>query len=377
MQENISNYVLSLIEKSSPESTAWNIETMRAGGKASWNYVDGCMLIALIEMSKILKDDRYLDFVISFVDSFVSEDGEIRTYRPERQTLDDVNEGRVLFPLYEKTKNEKYRLAAERLKKALDTQPRTYEGNFWHKQIYPDQVWLDGVYMAQVFLAQYEKHFGAKDYSDIARQISVVRQRMFDEEKKLYYHGYDASKKAFWADPESGKSKSFWLRAMGWYAAALSDLIEVLPEGCEKKMIAELLSEMMEGVLSYRDEKTHMYWQVVDQGGREGNYVETSGSSMIAYAMMKGARLGAIDKKYAAKGLETFSGIVKNHLAFVGGDIELTGICLVAGLGPENNRRRDGTYEYYISEPVVKNDAKGVAPFVMCYTEVIRVTDPE
>ncbi|MBQ3168326.1 MAG: glycoside hydrolase family 88 protein, partial [Clostridia bacterium] len=151
MQENISNYVLSLIEKSSPESTAWNIETMRAGGKASWNYVDGCMLIALIEMSKILKDDRYLDFVISFVDSFVSEDGEIRTYRPERQTLDDVNEGRVLFPLYEKTKNEKYRLAAERLKKALDTQPRTYEGNFWHKQIYPDQVWLDGVYMAQVF----------------------------------------------------------------------------------------------------------------------------------------------------------------------------------------------------------------------------------
>lgn len=377
MRENISNYVLSLIEKSSPESTAWNIETMRAGGKASWNYVDGCMLIALIEMSKILKDDRYLDFVISFVDSFVSEDGEIRTYRPERQTLDDVNEGRVLFPLYEKTKNEKYRLAAERLKKALDTQPRTYEGNFWHKQIYPDQVWLDGVYMAQVFLAQYEKHFGAKDYSDIARQISVVRRRMFDEEKKLYYHGYDASKKAFWADPESGKSKSFWLRAMGWYAAALSDLIEVLPEGCEKKMIAELLSEMMEGVLSYRDEKTHMYWQVVDQGGREGNYVETSGSSMIAYAMMKGARLGAIDKKYAAKGLETFNGIVKNHLAFVGGDIELTGICLVAGLGPENNRRRDGTYEYYISEPVVKNDAKGVAPFVMCYTEVIRVTDPE
>lgn len=377
MQENISNYVLSLIEKSSPESTAWNIETMRAGGKASWNYVDGCMLIALIEMSKILKDDRYLDFVISFVDSFVSEDGEIRTYRPERQTLDDVNEGRVLFPLYEKTKNEKYRLAAERLKKALDTQPRTYEGNFWHKQIYPDQVWLDGVYMAQVFLAQYEKHFGAKDYSDIARQISVVRQRMFDEEKKLYYHGYDASKKAFWADPESGKSKSFWLRAMGWYAAALADLIEVLPEGCEKKMIAELLSEMMEGVLSYRDEKTHMYWQVVDQGGREGNYVETSGSSMIAYAMMKGARLGAIDKKYAAKGLETFNGIVKNHLAFMGEDIELTGICLVAGLGPENNRRRDGTYEYYISEPVVKNDAKGVAPFVMCYTEVLRVTDPE
>lgn len=375
MYENISSYVLSLIQKSSPEKTAWNIEKMRAGEKANWNYIDGCMLIALSEMSRILKDARYFDFVHSFVDSFVSENGEIRSFNCEKRTLDDINEGRVLFELFEKTGEKKYRLAADTLKKALDEQPRTFEGNFWHKNIYPNQVWLDGVYMAQVFLALYEKHFGNGDYSDIINQISCVRKRMFDEKKRLYYHGYDASRTAFWADPETGRSKSFWLRAMGWYAAALSDLCEILPCGEQRQMITDLLSEMMEGILAYRDEDTCMYWQVVDQAGREGNYVETSGSSMIAYAMLKGARLGVLKKEYAEKGLETFNGIVKNRLSFVNGDIELTGICLVAGLGPENNRRRDGTYEYYISEPVVKNDAKGVAPFVMCYTEVLRFTD--
>lgn len=374
MYEKIDRYVLKLIEKSSPEATAWNIEKMRAGAKSTWNYIDGCMLSALLEMTDITGDARYADFVEMFVDSFVQEDGSVRTFDPNKHTLDDINEGRVLFRLFEMTGKQKYRLAAEVMQRALENQPRTAEGSFWHKQIYPHQVWLDGIYMAQVFAALYQKHFGSGDYSDVIAQIKTVRARMFDESKRLYYHGYDCSRQAFWADPITGLSKSFWLRAMGWFATALTDLIGILPEGSERAYLSELLPEMMEGLLPYADAETGMFYQVVDQIGREGNYLETSGSSMLAYAMLKGARLGALPQKYAAQGLKTFNGIVQKYLTFAGDEITLSGICLVAGLGPEKDRRRDGTYAYYISEPVVQNDAKGVAPLVMCYTEVLRIT---
>ena len=374
MHNKINRYVLSLIEKSSPEKTAWNIEKMRSGAPVTWNYIDGCMLLSLLEMTKITGDGRYAGFVESFVDAFISDDGAIRTFDPMKHTLDDINESRVLIPLYLETGKEKYRKAAEVTRAALDIQPRTAEGNFWHKKIYPHQVWLDGVYMAQVFAALYEKHFGSGDYSDVMAQIRMVRARMFDEEKKLYYHGYDCSRQAFWADRETGLSQSFWLRAMGWFAAALTDIIDILPEGGERSELCSLLLEMMDGVSAYMDAETGLYWQVVDQPGREGNYLETSGSSMIAYAMLKGARVGALPNEYAAKGEKNFSGIVEKYLDFEGDEIHLSGICLVAGLGPESDHRRDGTYAYYISEPVVKNDAKGVAPFVMCYTEVLRLT---
>ena len=377
MYGKIDSYVLHLIQQSSPEKTAWNIERVRQGKPASWNYIDGCMLTALLEMARILGDSRYSDFVESFVDSFIGEDGTIRTWEKEKQTLDDINEGRVLFPLYAMTDKEKYRLAAERLHAALQQQPRTHEGSWWHKAIYPNQVWLDGIYMAQVFAALYEKHFGQGDYSDVVGQLRIVRQHMFDGQKRLYYHGYDASRTVFWADKETGLSQSFWLRAMGWFAIALVDLAEILPEGSEKAEVAALLSEMMAGVSTYADEETGMYWQVVDQPGREGNYLETSGSSMMAYAMLKGARLGVLAKEYAAKGLKTFDGIVNKYLTFHDEGIDLGGICLVAGLGPEKDHRRDGTYAYYISEPVVNNDAKGVAPLVLCYTEVRRLIQAE
>lgn len=374
MYQKINDYVLHLIRTSSPEKTAWNIERARQGLPATWNYIDGCMLGALLEMTDITGDSRFADFVEQFVDSFVLEDGSIRTFQADKQTLDDINEGKVLFPLYRMTGKEKYRRAMDTLQNALDAQPRTHEGSWWHKKIYPNQVWLDGIYMAQVFRTLYEKHVGHGDYSDIVAQIRVVRQRMFDENKRLYYHGYDASKTVFWADKETGLSQSFWLRAMGWFAAALVDIAGILPEGEEKTYVSGLLTEMMAGILPYADEESGLYWQVVDQGGREGNYLETSGSSMVAYAMMKGARLGILPNEYAAQGKKTFDGIVNRYLSFEGENLVLGGICLVAGLGPEKDRRRDGTYAYYISEPVVQNDAKGAAPFVMCYTEVKRLT---
>ena len=220
----IDAYVQRLIRESSPDHTVWNIEKVRAGKPGSWNYIDGCMVTALLAMSEITGDKAYFDFVDGFIGDFVSEDGSIRTYEPEKFALDDVNEGRVLFELYQKTGKEKYRRAAETQMDQLRRQPRTAEGNYWHKAIYPNQVWLDGLYMAQPFQALYEKNFGTGDHSDTIRQIENVRAHMFNEEKGLYYHGYDASKSAFWADPETGLSKSFWLRAIGWFTVALADL---------------------------------------------------------------------------------------------------------------------------------------------------------
>ncbi len=369
----IDAYVLRLIRESSPQRTVWNVEKMRQGIPANWNYIDGCMITALLSMAEITGDRAYFDFAESFIDSFISEDGTIRTYEMEKFSLDDVNEGRVLFELYQKTGKEKYRRAADLQREQLRRQPRTFEGNFWHKKIYPHQVWLDGIYMAQPFLALYEKNFGTGDYSDTVSQIENVRKRMYSEEKKLYYHGYDAERSIFWADPETGLSAGFWLRAIGWFSVALADLLEIIPEGESRGRLIPIIKELMEGIRNYAEPESGMYYQVVDQGGREGNYLETSGSSMIAYAMLKGARLGVLDPSYAAAGQKTFSGIADRYLSFTGNELNLGGICLVAGLGPENNRRRDGSYEYYISEPVVENDAKGVAPFLLCYTEVIRL----
>lgn len=373
MYEQIDNYVQRLIAESSPERTAWNVERIRQGKPANWNYIDGCMLTALLSMAEITGNPQYFDFTERFTDSFIGEDGSIRTFDPDKHSLDDINEGRVLFPLYEKTGKEKYRKAAAFLYEQLNRQPRTTEGNFWHKAIYPDQVWLDGIYMAQPFYALYESRFGDGDFSDILRQIETVHARMYVEEKHLYCHGYDASRRAFWADPVTGRSQGFWLRSIGWYAVALADLLEILPEGGNRDRLREIFTELMTGVEEYADRESGMYWQVVDQGGREGNYLESSGSSMLAYAMLKGARLGVLPKEYAEKGRNTFHGIVERYLSFTDGTLNMGGICLVAGLGPEDNRRRDGTYEYYISEPVVENDAKGVAPFLLCYTEIRRL----
>lgn len=375
MQELIESYIQELVRRSAPRQTAWNLEKIRANRETDWNYIDGCMLTALLTMTEITGDDRYAAFVEKVADSFVREDGSIDTFKPEAHALDDYNEGRILFAMYERTGNGKYRKAAEMLHSCLMEQPRTEEGNFWHKQIYPDQVWLDGTYMALPFLAMYENTFGKGEIGDIMKQLRVVRRRMRDPETGLYYHGYDASRKAFWADPETGLSRNFWLRAIGWYSLALADLIDIIPKGMEERdELADTLRELMNSIAAYADPESGMYWQVVNQAGREGNYPETSGSAMIACAMLKGARLGVLDESFRERGRKTFDGIVNGYLKTEDGMIALENICLVAGLGPEKNRRRDGSYEYYISEPIVRNDAKGAAPFVLCYTEIRRIS---
>ncbi len=374
MYAKLDRYIDGLLDKSTPEAPYWNIEAIRVGKPPHWNYIDGCMITALMAASEITDEEKYADFAEKFIDYYVQEDGSIIGYSMDKFNLDDINEGRVLFDLYRTTGKEKYKKAIMMLHEQIEKQPRTETGNFWHKKIYPDQIWLDGLYMAQVFYTRYQKEFGGKDYSDTVNQFKNVRKLMFDENKKLYYHGCDCSKSAFWADKETGCSKNFWLRAIGWFCISLIDNIDYIDDENARKELCAIFAEAIEGISQYADPETGMYWQVVDCGGREGNYLETSGSSMIAYAMMKGARLGVIDKKYAAMGKKTFDGICEKYLTITDdGELNLGGICLVAGLGPEDNPRRDGTYEYYVSEPVVDNDAKGVAPLVLSYMEIKRM----
>ena len=372
MYTNIDKYIERLITESTPDLPIWNIESIRQGKKPHWNYIDGCMITSLLALSEITGEERYFSFAENFIDYYVNDDGTILGYDIEKYNLDDLNEGRVLFELYKKTGKEKYRLAIEHQKKQLDHQPRTCTGNFWHKLIYPNQIWLDGIYMAQVFSTLYAKHYGGQDYSDMLSQIENVNKYMQDSRTGLYYHGLDCSKTIFWADKESGLSKNFWLRSVGWFTVALIDIIE-LTDGETRERLVKIFKDLIDSITNFRD-SSGLFWQVVDQPKREGNYLETSGSSMIAYACLKGARLGVIDNKYSSLGKETFDGICQRYLTFnEDGELNLGGICLVAGLGPDNNRRRDGSYEYYISEPIVENDAKGVAPFLLCYTEILRM----
>lgn len=369
----IDRYIERLIDDTTPEAPIWNIENIKHGKAPGWNYIDGCMLTSLYTIYQCTGNKKYLEFIDNFVDYYVYEDGGIRGYELETYNVDNLNEGRILFDLYREMGKEKYKKAMDLLYKQVTEQPRTAIGNFWHKKIYPEQVWLDGLYMAQVFYTRYETEFnGCKNYEDIVTQFENVYNNMYDKRKGLYYHGWDYSKKAFWSDKKTGLSRSFWLRSVGWYTVGLVDVLGYFAPGHDglKARLIKIFRETLEGLERYVEPEKKMFWQVVDQGGREGNYLETSGSAMLAYAMMKGARLGFADKRFSKLGEDIFNGISREYLTQRDGKLNLGGICLMAGLGPETNKKRDGTFEYYISEPVVENDAKGTGPFVMAYTEI-------
>ncbi len=369
----IERYVERILSESAPDRPLWNIEKIHQGKINGWNYIDGCMMIALLNLYRITGQQRYYEFAEHFLDYYVFEDGSLRGFKEADYNLDNICEGRVLFDVYRLSGKEKYRRAIDTLYGQILRQPRTQEGSFWHKAIYPNQVWLDGLYMAQVFYTKYTTELEAcAHYEDIRQQFRTVRQKMFDPETGLYRHGYDASAEAFWAG-ENGCSQNPWLRSLGWFSAALIDVTaEIAPghEAFRQEMVC-IARELAENLLPYIDKDSGMLWQVPHRIGETGNYPETSGSAMVAYFYLKGARLGILDASYAAVGKGIFDSICSRYLTATDGKLNLGGICLVAGLGPENNRRRDGSYEYYISEPIVENDAKGLAPFLMTYTEIL------
>ena len=375
MQEIIT-FFDNLLNKSTPSKPAWNIEHILENTKPKWNYIDGCMIKSVMDMYHATGNDNYLAFAKNFIDFYVNEAGEILGYEVEEYNCDNVNEGKVLFDLYKMYGEEKYKKAIELIYRQVSTHPRIGAGNFWHKKIYPNQVWLDGLYMVQPFYMEYEMTFNNKiNYKDIFAQFKNVQDIMRDEKTGLFYHGYDESKEMFWADKETGLSKNFWTRSMGWYAMALVDTIEKLDEQFfyEYETLQLYLKTTLDALQKYQDPTTKLYYQVTNMGDKEGNYLETSGSCAIAYSLMKGARLGYLPIYYYDRGKGIFDAIVEHKLEAA--NFVLKDICLVAGLGgmpgKGDYKERDGTYEYYISEPRVDNDAKGVAPFLFAYAEVL------
>lgn len=372
--EIVEKYVNELIDRSTMEEPVWNIEKIRAGKKATWDYIDGCMIMSLLELYKVTKNDKYLSFSESYISYRVEEDGTIRGYKKEELNLDNINEGKNLFTLYDLTGREKYAKATANIYEQILEMPRTKEGNFWHKMIYPHQVWLDGLYMAQPFYLEYENRFNnKKNYDDIFHQFFQVEKNMKDEETGLYYHAYDSEKQMFWADKETGLSKNFWLRSLGWFSMALLDTLAIADKEYQGyEHLLKMYRDLIDSMLKFQSPEG-MWYQVPNFPGREKNYLETSGSSIMAYCLLKGSRLGFLPASYAEYGKKAFKGICDTYLSTVEGEMSLGGICLVAGLGPETNLRRDGSYEYYMSEPIVKDDAKGTAPFLLAYAEMLRL----
>ena len=373
IMKTLGDYVDYLIAGSTAEAPLWNIEKVRSGKPNKWNYIDGCMITACLSLYKTTGDEKYLNFSLNFIDYFVKHGGVIHTYDPKEYNLDNVNQGKNLFTLYDLTGEQRYRDAMDTIRSQLDTQPRTREGNFWHKDIYPWQVWLDGTYMAQPFYMEYETRFNKmQGCIDSYKQFMNIRRHMRDPKTGLYYHGYDESRAMYWADPETGCSPNFWLRAMGWFLVAMVDVLERMDEQMyyEYRAIMAMLKDAVEAMIRFQDDQTGMFWQVIDKAGVPGNYLETSGSALFAYAVLKAVRLGYLPKRFAAYGEKAFFGTCDRYLGVSAeGKLQLSGICLVAGLGGASHR--DGSLEYYFSEPVVENDAKGVGPLLLAYTEML------
>ena len=373
-EQLLDEYIDYLMAHSDSAHPAWNLEMIRSWKSNKWNYIYGCMITGILERYEITGEARFLDFADRFLSGFVEEDGRIRTYDPAEYSLDNVNPAKNLFTLYDLTGKEKYRKALELVRSQLSTMPRTPEGNFWHKLIYPNQVWLDGIYMALPFYMEYEKRFDAqKDCEDICRQIANVEIRMRDPKTGLYYHGYDASRKMYWADPDTGCSPNFWLRAEGWFILGLVDVLEImkdLPMGAERVHLQHMLLDLAKALSKYQD-PSGLWYQLIALPELAGNYLETSGTALISAALLKAVRLGFLPESFRAVGEKAFYGIVDHRLTKnADGTPCVTGICLVGGLGGEQHR--DGSAAYYLSEPVVQNDAKGVGPLLLAYTEMLR-----
>ena len=325
--------------------------------KLKWDYCHGLELQSMLDVYDRYGNRKIYDYALAYADTMVNADGTIKMYKREEYSLDRINSGKFIFRIYEQTKDEKYKKALALMRSQLDEHPRNADGGFWHKKIYPNQVWLDGLYMGQPFYMEYETRFNdKKNYPDIFNQFFNVVKNMRDEKTGLYYHAYDSSKEMFWCDKTTGLSKNFWLRALGWYSMALLDTLTKADNSYQPDYdrLKQVFVDLMESMAKFQDE-SGMWYQVVNMGGREKNYLETSGSAIMAYSMLKGVRLGFLPERFRELGEKAFHGICDRYLKEKDGRLSLGGICLVAGLG--GPQMRDGTYEYYMSEPVVEDDA--------------------
>ena len=348
-------------------------------GQLKWNYTTGLELKSFLDVAERYDgcDDIYA-YVKHWADTMMTPDGKIHTYKKSNFNVDHICPARIYFDLYDKTGDERYRNILSMIREQLDDQPRTESGEFWHKKIYPHQVWLDGLYMALPFYAEYTSRFEAPErrdsiYNDIIHQFVAAAENTFDPQTGLFRHAWDESRSMFWADPETGQSAHAWGRANGWYSVALVEVMEWLPLNHPgREVLGEQLRYLYSVLPKYADSESGMWYQVLDCPGREGNYLESSASIMFIYAFLKGLRSGCID----ASETENIKGLYDKFVkTFVkeneDGTISITSCCSVAGLGGKDNRK--GDYAYYLSEPVIDNDCKAVGPFIWASLEMEKL----
>ena len=341
----------------------------KEGGSAKWDYTAGLFTLSLLKLDQKIPNPRYLPFATNAIGSFITPDGGIHGYKAEEYNLDNINPGKTVLALWQLTHEDRYRKCAELLRTQLKTQPRTSDGGFWHKQRYPHQMWLDGIFMAAPFYAEYGKLFNeAAAFADAAQQIRLAARHMGDPETGLFYHGWDESKEQDWANKTTGTSSNFWGRGLGWYSMALVDVLDFLPaEHPARQDIIQTLRQVAAGVVKHQDRASGLWWQVLDQGGREGNYLEATASSMFVYTLAKAVNRGYLPREFAQPAIKGYAGITGRLLRTgADGKVSLTQCCSVAGLG----YGRDGSYAYYVKEPVVNNDLKGIGPLILAGIEM-------
>ena len=336
-----------------------------------WNYEQGLMLEAFCQMWFHTRERKYFDFVKGNMDRYVGENGSIRTYNVNDYTLDNIGPGRALLTLYQETGDRKYKFAADSLREQLRMQPRTHEGGFWHKKLYPYQMWLDGLFMAEPFYSWYAveaKENG--DFDDVINQFVFMAEHARDSKTGLFYHGWDESRQQRWANPATGCSPNFWGRAMGWYSMALVDVLDFIPAWHPRRdTLITILRDLASSEVKFRDEKTGLWYQIVDQKERNGNYLEASASCMFVYTFAKGANKGYLDVKYLREAESSFKWIIDNLVTVNDdGTIDLLHTCMGAGLG--GNPYRDGSFDYYVNEQQRTNDMKGLGPFLLAAIEL-------
>jgi unsaturated rhamnogalacturonyl hydrolase len=352
---------------------------------AKWNYHIGVLTKSMMDMCEYTGDMKYFDYVEEYYDMMIDDSGNINRYSMDRFNIDHVNPGKDLFALYRQTGKKKYRMAADTLRKQMALHPRTSEGGFWHKKRYPWQMWLDGLYMGSPFLAQYAKEFnspfiaglanelgGPALFDDVANQVILMAKHSYDPATGLFYHAWDESREQRWADQETGKSPHFWGRALGWYAMAQVDILDFMPaDHPQLSQLLEIVKKTAEGIVKYQDPGSGVWYQVLDQGDREGNYLESSASNMFVYFLYKAVRKGYLDESFLSAAKKGYLGILDNFiLENEDGTITLTNTCCGAGLG--GDPYRDGSFEYYITEEICENDPKGTGPFIWASMEYER-----
>jgi len=338
---------------------------------ANWNYEIGVTMMGIWGLWEKTGDSVYIQYVKKIVDHFVTVDGNIRTYDLTDYNADHILTGRLILRLYDAYKDPKYKKAADLLRKQIDWQPRNRAGGFWHKLKYPAQMWLDGLYMIEPYYAEYTKRFGGKDaYADIVHEFVLMEQRARDPKTGLIYHGWDESRQQFWADRQTGLSQSFWSRAMGWYHVALVEVLDVMDEQHpERKKLLEILNRLTIAITKVQDKSSGVWWQVTDRAGAEKNYLESSASAMFVYALTRSINKGYISPLYRSAAERGYAGLLKEFVVKdAGGLTHLTKTVAVGGLGGSPNR--NGTYAYYLSEPIRTDDLKAIGPFMLAALEM-------